>query len=407
MRLKGKHIVLGITGSIAACKAAYLLRLFVKEGADVQVLITNSGKQFIGPVTLSALSGRPVLSTFSGAVDGTWNSHIDLALWADVMVIAPATATTIAKMANGIADNLLVATYLAARSQVFIAPAMDADMFRHPATQKNLKILESFGNKIISPGTGELASGLEGPGRMEEPENILEVLVGFFDRKKKLRNKTFLVTAGPTYEKIDPVRFIGNYSSGKMGYAIARVLAAEGAKVKLVSGPVHLKADEENIEVIKVESASGMYKVSVSLFPECNGAVMAAAVADYTPQSVKKQKIKRDKPHMMLTLKSTRDIAARLGAMKKKSQLLVGFALETHDEINQAKRKCREKNFDMIVLNSLLTPGGGFNVDTNKVTILDKNNNIREFELKSKEEVARDIVDKIVEMILYTDSGVD
>jgi len=407
MRLKGKHIVLGITGSIAAYKAAYLLRLFVKEGAEVQVLITAAGKEFITPVTLSALSGRPVISDFFGATDGTWNSHIDLGLWADVMVVAPATASTIAKMANGIADNMLLATYLAARSQVFVAPSMDANMFRHPSTQKNLRILESFGNTIISPGTGELASGLEGTGRMEEPENILELLVQFFGRKKKLRNKTFLVTAGPTYEKIDPVRFIGNYSSGKMGYAIARELAAEGAKVKLVSGPVHLMIDKGNIEVIKVESASGMYKACVRLFPECDGAVMAAAVADYTPQAVKNKKIKRDNPNMKLTLKSTKDIAARLGFLKKKSQILVGFALETHDEVNQAKRKCREKNLDMIVLNSLLTPGGGFNVDTNKVILIDKNNNLQEFELKSKEKVARDIVDKIVEMIFNTGAGLD
>ncbi len=407
MRLKGKHIVLGITGSIAAYKAAYLLRLFMKEGAEVQVLITPSGKEFITPVTLSALSGRPVISDFFGAVDGTWNSHIDLGLWADAMVVAPATASTIAKMANGIADNMLLATYLAARSQVFVAPAMDVHMFHHPATQKNLRILESFGNTIITPGTGELASGLEGPGRMEEPENILELLVQFLGRKKKLRNKTFLVTAGPTYEKIDPVRFIGNYSSGKMGYAIARELAAEGARVKLVSGPVHLMIDQENIEVIKVESASEMYRASVRLFPECDGAVMAAAVADYTPQKTKKQKIKRESPTLELPLKSTKDIAARLGALKKKSQILVGFALETHNEVTQAKRKCRDKNLDMIVLNSLNTPGGGFNVDTNKVTLIDKNNNLKDFELKSKEEVARDIVEKMGEMIFNPGAGLD
>ncbi|MBN1819533.1 MAG: bifunctional phosphopantothenoylcysteine decarboxylase/phosphopantothenate--cysteine ligase CoaBC [Prolixibacteraceae bacterium] len=399
MRLKGKNIVLGITGSIAAYKAAYLLRQFVKEGAEVQVVITPSGKEFITPVTLSALSGKPVISEFFGANDGTWNSHVDLGLWADLMVIAPATASTIGKMANGIADNMLVTTYLSARCPVFVAPAMDLDMFNHPSTQKNLKILQSYGNYIIEPGEGELASGLQGKGRMEEPEKIVEVIVAHFDRKKKLLNKTFLVTAGPTYEKIDPVRFISNYSSGKMGFAIAEELAERGAKVKLISGPVNLSTVHNNIELIKVESAEEMFMASLGTFPDCDGAIMAAAVSDFAPETKKFQKTKRGKSNWEITLVPTKDIAAELGSLKTQSQILVGFALETNNEIENAKAKLKKKNLNFIVLNSLNSPGAGFNVDTNRITIIDKNNNLQEFKLKPKKEVACDIVDKIETMI--------
>ena len=295
MRLQGKKILLGITGSIAAYKAAVLLRLLVKEGAEVQVVITKAGKEFITPVTLAALSGKPVLSAFFAEKDGTWHSHVDLGLWADLMVIAPATATTMGKMANGIADNMLVTTYLSVKCPVFVAPAMDLDMFKHPSTQKNIAVLKQYGNTIIEPQEGELASGLTGKGRMEEPENILEMVLGFFDSKKKLLNKTFLVTAGPTFEKIDPVRFIGNYSSGKMGYAIADELAARGAKVNLVSGPVTLQANHHNITTTRVQTASEMLKQSLLLFPECDGAVLSAAVADFTPVAVEERKKKREK----------------------------------------------------------------------------------------------------------------
>lgn len=396
MRLEGKKIILGITGSIAAYKAAVLLRLLVKEGAEVQVVITPAGKEFITPVTLSALSDKPVVSEFFGANDGTWNSHVDLGLWADLMLVAPATATTLGKMANGIADNMLVTTYMSAKCPVFVAPAMDLDMFAHPSTQKNLSILKQYGNTIIEPGEGELASGLEGKGRMEEPENIVEIVVEHFTRKKKLLNKTFLVTAGPTFEKIDPVRFIGNYSSGKMGYAIAEELAAQGAKVVLVSGPVSVSTKNKGIEVVRVESAEEMYRESVKAFPRCNGAVMCAAVADFTPASQEEQKTKRGKGNWNIELKPTKDIAASLGQMKNEGQVLVGFALETNDEIGNAQKKLEKKNLDFIVLNSLREKGAGFGVDTNKVTIINRYNNRQDFELKSKTEVAVDIVEKII-----------
>ncbi|MEN8115369.1 MAG: bifunctional phosphopantothenoylcysteine decarboxylase/phosphopantothenate--cysteine ligase CoaBC [Bacteroidota bacterium] len=398
MRLEGKKIVLGITGSIAAYKAAVLLRLLVKEGAEIQVVITPSGKEFITPVTLSALSNKPVISEFFGANDGTWNSHVDLGLWADAMVVAPATATTIGKMANGIADNMLVTTYLSAKCPVFVAPAMDLDMFAHPSTQKNISVLKEYGNIIIEPGEGELASGLEGKGRMEEPENILEKLIGHFSRKKKLLNKTFLVTAGPTNEKIDPVRFVGNYSSGKMGYAIAEELAEQGARVVLVSGPVSVSTQKDGIEVIPVESAGEMYRHSVKIFPDCDGAVMSAAVADFTPVIKEEVKTKRGKENLKIELQPTKDIAAALGKLKKDNQILVGFALETTNELSNAQRKLEKKNLDFIVLNSLKDAGAGFGVDTNKITIIDKNNNKLEFELKSKKEVAKDIVKKIIQL---------
>ncbi len=399
MRLKGKNIILGITGSIAAYKAAYLLRLLVKEGAEVQVVITPAGKEFITPVTLSALSNKPVISEFFGANDGTWNSHVDLGLWANLMVVAPATAATIAKMAHGVADNMLITTYMSAKCPVMVAPAMDLDMFAHPSTGENLKILQSYGNIIVEPQEGALASGLEGKGRMEEPEQILEVIVNSVIRKKKLLNRTFLVTAGPTHEKIDPVRFIGNYSSGKMGYAIAESLANEGAEVKLVSGPVGITTQNNNIEVIQVESASQMYEACHNYYPNCDGAVMAAAVADYTPSTPRAEKVKKTRDNLEIKLKPTEDIAASLGKIKANHQILVGFALETNDEYANATKKMEKKNLDFIVLNSLNDVGAGFGVDTNKVTFIDRGNIHQDFELKGKEEVADDIVDKIVTLL--------
>ena len=398
MRLKGKNIILGITGSIAAYKAAILLRLLIKEGADVQVVITPSGKEFITPVTLSALSGKAVISEFFGSNDGTWNSHVDLGLWADLMLVAPATATSLGKMANGIADNMLVTTYLSAKCSVMLAPAMDLDMFAHPSTQRNLGILKEYGNIIVEPTSGELASGLDGKGRMEEPENIVEAVVNHLSAKKKLLNKRFLVTAGPTYEKIDPVRFIGNYSSGKMGFAIAEELAAQGADVTLVAGPVNLSASHSSISRIDVESANEMYKEAVKAFSKSDGAIMCAAVADFTPRIKAEAKTKRGKEDWSLELEPTKDIAAKLGENKSKDQILVGFALETNDELENAQNKLEKKNLDFIVLNSLNDQGAGFGVDTNKITILEKGNKRYNFELKSKVEVARDIVAKIIEL---------
>jgi len=399
MRLEGKKIILGVTGSIAAYKAAVLLRLLVKEGAEVQVIITPAGKEFITPVTLSALSGKPVISEFFGANDGTWNSHVDLGLWADAMIIAPATAATIGKMVSGVADNMLVTTYFSAKCPVFIAPAMDLDMFAHPVTQKNLESLKSLGNIIIEPTSGELASGLTGKGRMEEPENIVEVLSVYFRQSQILKGKTFLVTAGPTFEKIDAVRFLGNYSSGKMGYAIAENLANYGAQVILISGPVNLETSKRNIELVKVESAQQMYNECVSRFSTCSGAVMCAAVADFTVENAEKNKVKRGKENWQLVLTPTNDIALKLGKMKTGDQILVGFALETDNEIENAIDKRKRKNFDFIVLNSLNDSGAGFQTDTNKITIIGTDNKPQIFELKSKKEVAADIVDKIKSMI--------
>ncbi|WP_321372933.1 bifunctional phosphopantothenoylcysteine decarboxylase/phosphopantothenate--cysteine ligase CoaBC [uncultured Draconibacterium sp.] len=398
MRLKGKNIILGITGSIAAYKAAMLLRLFIKEGAEVQVVITPAGKEFITPVTLSALSNKPVISEFFGANDGSWNSHVDLGLWADVMVIAPATASTLGKMANGIADNMLITTYLSAKCPVMIAPAMDLDMFAHPSTQRNISILKEYGNSIVEPGEGELASGLEGKGRMEEPEKIMEAVIQQLGVKKKLLNKSYLVTAGPTFEKIDPVRFIGNYSSGKMGYAIAEELAEQGAEVTLVSGPVSVSTKSSGINVLKVESAEEMYNASVDCFSTVDGAIMCAAVADFTPAKKEDRKTKRGKENWQIELTPTIDIAAELGKLKTKDQLLVGFALETNDEMTNAQNKLQKKNLDFIVLNSLKDKGAGFGVDTNKITILEKGNKSTEFQLKTKVEVAKDIVAKIIEL---------
>jgi len=396
MRLSGKHIVLGITGSIAAYKAAILLRGLVKEGAEVQVVMTPAAKEFITPLTMSALSGNPVASEFFSANDGTWHSHVDMGQWADLILIAPATTATLGKMARGIADNLLITTYLSAKCPVMIAPAMDLDMFRHPANLANLEILRSYGNLIIEPGEGALASGLYGKGRMEEPEAIVEEVVKFFDQKKKLLSKYFLITAGPTYEKIDPVRFIGNYSSGKMGYAIANELVSCGAKVTLVSGPVEIKNINPEIKVIRVESAAQMHEQCLRIFPETDGAIMCAAVADFTPESYNEVKLKRGKDDLVIQLKPTSDIAGDLGKIKTSKQILVGFALETNDELINAYSKLQRKNLNFIVLNSMQDEGAGFGVDTNKITIIDKDNNQTFFELKSKTEVAKDIVVQII-----------
>ena len=396
MRLTGKHIVLGLTGSIAAYKAAYLLRGLIKEGAEVQVVMTPAAKEFITPVTMSALSGKPVASEFFSANDGSWNSHVDMGQWADLILIAPATASTLGKMAHGICDNLLITTYLSAKCPVMIAPAMDLDMFRHPANLANLKILRSYGNLIIEPGEGELASGLHGKGRMEEPEKIVDEVIKFFAQKKKLLNKHFLITAGPTYEKIDPVRFIGNYSSGKMGYAIANELAAQGARVSLVSGPVQIKNTNPEITIIPIETASEMYDHCRRIFPETDGAVMCAAVADFTPENYSENKIKRGEDDLQIHLKPTIDIAAALGRLKSEKQILVGFALETADEQANAYSKLTRKNLDFIVLNSLNDQGAGFGVDTNKITLIGKDNNRTFFELKSKTEVASDIVSRMI-----------
>ena len=392
--MKGKKIVLGITGSIAAYKAAVLTRALIKKGAEVQIVITPAGKEFITPITLSALTGKPVISEFFAQRDGTWHSHVDLGLWADAMLIAPATASTIGKMAHGIADNMLVTTYLSMKAPVFIAPAMDLDMFAHPSTRHNLDILRSYGNHIIEPASGELASHLVGKGRMEEPEKIVEVLETFFARSEDLKGKHILITAGPTYEKIDPVRFIGNYSSGKMGYALAEACARRGADVTLISGPVALQVQHPAIQRIDVESAEQMYQAAIRLYPQANAGILCAAVADFTPETVASNKIKREGENLLVRLKPTQDIAAALGKIKRPDQRLVGFALETYDEQIHAQEKRKRKNFDFIVLNSLNDAGAGFRCDTNKITILDESG-ITPYPLKDKHEVASDIIDKL------------
>ena len=392
--LKGKKFVLGITGSIAAYKAAYLIRALIKKGAEVQVVITPAGKEFITPITLSALTSKPVISEFFSQRDGTWHSHVDLGLWADAMIIAPATASTIGKMANGIADNMLITTYLSMKAPVFVAPAMDLDMFAHPATQKNLETLRSYGNHIIEPGEGELASHLVGKGRMEEPDKIVRVLEEYFSKKEDLAKKKIIITAGPTYEKIDPVRFIGNYSSGKMGYALAEECASRGANVILISGPVQMKCMHPNIHRINVESAEEMYSTAIKEFPDADAGILCAAVADFTPQTVASEKIKREKDDLILQLKPTHDIAAALGLIKTQAQKLVGFALETNDEESHAQDKLKRKNLDFIVLNSLRDTGAGFQHDTNKITIIDGKGSTS-YPLKSKKEVAVDIIDRL------------
>ena len=392
--LEGKKIVLGITGSIAAYKACLLIRGLVKRGAEVQVVITPAGKEFITPITLSALTSKPVISDFFSQRDGTWHSHVALGLWADAMLIAPATASTIGKMANGVADNMLITTYLSMKAPVFVAPAMDLDMFAHPTTRQNLETLRSFGNHIIEPTSGELASHLEGKGRMEEPENIIRILEDFF-YEKDLAGQRILITSGPTYERIDPVRFIGNYSSGKMGMALAEECALRGAEVELVSGPTQLQPQHQRIHVTHVESAQQMYEAATRLFPACQVGILCAAVADFTPEETAKQKIKREGDDLVLRLKPTRDIAKALGQTKREDQRLVGFALETNDENEHAHEKLASKNLDFIVLNSLRDAGAGFGHDTNKVTIISPRSQT-EYELKSKREVARDIIDTIV-----------
>lgn len=392
--LEGKKFVLGITGSIAAYKAAYLIRALIKKGAEVQVVITPAGKEFITPITLSALTSRPVISEFFSQRDGTWHSHVDLGLWADAMIVAPATASTIGKMAHGIADNMLITTYLSMKAPVFIAPAMDLDMFAHPATQHNLDILRSYGNHIIEPGEGELASHLVGKGRMEEPDNIVRILEDYFAKGAELAKKKVVITAGPTYEKIDPVRFIGNYSSGKMGYALAEECAARGAEVILVSGPVQLTTSHPGIRRIDVESAAEMHEATLREFADADAAILCAAVADFTPEEVADHKIKREHDDLMLRLKPTHDIAAALGQRKQAHQCLVGFALETDHEAEHAQNKLRRKNLNFIVLNSLRDAGAGFRHDTNKITILDAEGSTA-YPLKSKKEVAADIVDRL------------
>ena len=396
--MKGKKIVLGITGSISAYKAAILIRALIKKGAEVQVVITPAGKEFITPITLSALTSKPVISEFFAQRDGTWNSHVDLGLWADAMVNAPATASTIGKMAHGVADNMLITTYLSMKAPVFVAPAMDLDMFAHPSTQNNLNILRSYGNHIIEPASGELASHLVGKGRMEEPEKIVEVLESFFNQQLDLKGKKVLITAGPTYEKIDPVRFIGNYSSGKMGYALAEECASRGAEVILVSGPVTLKEHHPNIRRIDVESAEEMYEEARRAYTDADAGILCAAVADFTPDHTADHKIKRGKDGMTIQLKPTKDIAASLGATKKEGQVLVGFALETNDEQQNAKGKLERKNFDFIVLNSLNDKGAGFRVDTNKISIIDRQDTTS-YPLKNKSEVAKDIIDRLVQTL--------
>ena len=402
--LKGKKIVLGITGSIAAYKSCLIIRELIKSGAEVQVVITPAGKEFITPITLSALTHKPVVSEFFSQKDGTWNSHVDLGLWADAMVIAPCTAATLGKMANGVADNMLITTYLSMKAPVFIAPAMDLDMYKHPSTQKNIETLRSFGNHIIEPGSGFLASGLEGKGRMEEPENIVKALADFFSTLSEspsyiedLKDKKILITAGPTYEKIDPVRFIGNYSSGKMGFALAEECARRGAKVVLVAGPVSLTCSD-GIQRVNVESCEEMYEAAVGVFPDCDAAILCAAVADFRPEAIAEEKIKRVGDDLVLKLKPTQDIAATIGRMKEKSQRIVAFALETNEEENNAQRKLEKKNADFIVLNSTRIPGTTFQADDNQITIINKEGKKR-YAKKPKTEVARDIIDELVAIL--------
>lgn len=398
--LKNKHIVLGISGGIAAYKSATLVRLLVKRGAEVQVVMTPSGREFITPVTLSALTGKPVITEFFTANTGQWNSHVDLGLWADAMVIAPATACTIAKMATGVADNMLVTTYLSAKAPVFVAPAMDLDMMAHPSTVRNLRTLRSYGNHIIEPAEGELASHLIGKGRMEEPEEIVRVLERFFSSASDLKGKKVMITAGPTYERIDPVRFIGNFSSGKMGYALADEAAARGAEVTLVSGPVSITPSQPGVNVLNVESAREMHDTCQNLFPDTDIAIMCAAVADYAPAQVATHKIKRENQDVpVIELVKNPDIAASLGKIKRNGQMLVGFALETDNEQANAEDKIRRKNLDMIVLNSLRNPGTCFGTDRNKVSIITSDGTCTEYPDKSKTEVAHDIIDAIVSRI--------
>lgn len=392
--LAGKNIILGITGGIAAYKAASLVRLLVKAGAEVQVIMTPNAKEFIAPLTLSTLSGKPVISEFFTANTGQWNSHVDLGLWADAMIVAPATASTIAKMANGVADNMLVTTYLSAKAPVFVAPAMDLDMFKHPTTKRNLDLLRSYGNHIIEPAAGELASHLIGKGRMEEPENIVKVLDAYFDQSLDMKGRRVLITAGPTYERIDPVRFIGNFSSGKQGFALALECAERGAQVTLVAGPVSLAIDHPGVNRIDVTSADEMHRAVLDNIECQDVAIMCAAVADYKVENELDHKIKREKGDApTLVLVKNPDIAKAVGAVKKPGQVLVGFALETDNEDVYAHEKLAKKNLDFIVLNSLKDKGAGFQVDTNKVKIIESDGSETIFPCKDKRMVAKDIVD--------------
>ena len=417
--LKGKKIVLGITGSIAAYKSCLIIRGLIKRGAEVQVVITPAGKEFITPITLSALTHKPVVSEFFSQRDGTWNSHVDLGLWADAMLIAPCTASTMGKMAHGIADNMLITTYLSMKAPVFIAPAMDLDMYKHPSTQANMKTLLGYGNHIIEPEVGFLASGLEGKGRMEEPDIIVECLDRFFDEqaqqnaetdeaasenckekesdKLDLKGKKIMITAGPTYEKIDPVRFIGNYSSGKMGFALAEECCRRGAEVTLVAGPVSLSCSEA-IHRIDVESCEEMYQAATKAFASTDAAILCAAVADFKPSEIADRKIKREKDDLKLRLVSTHDIAAALGKMKQKHQRIVAFALETNDEEANAQKKRKKKNADFIVLNSTRNPGTTFRTDDNQITIISEEGK-KEYEKKPKTEVARDIINELAHLL--------
>lgn len=393
--LKGKRILVGVTAGIAAYKTALIVRLLVKEGAEVKVVMTPLAKEFITPLTLATLSKNPILVDFFDPTNGNWNSHVDMGMWADAYLIAPATANSIGKMANGIADNLLLTTYLSAKCPVIIAPAMDLDMFLHPSTQKNIATLRSYGNHIIEPTSGELASGLDGKGRMEEPEVIVKFMSELFSEKKKLSGKSVLITAGPTFEKIDPVRFIGNYSSGKMGYAIANECAANGAQVTLISGPVSLSISHPNIKVIAIESALEMHAQATSVFSTSDIAILSAAVADYRPTTQADQKIKKTDENLRIELCKNPDIAKALGELKTNKQILVGFALETNNEVENANEKLTKKNLDFIVLNSLQDEAAGFKYDTNKVSFLFKDKTTKHFELKDKKLVAQDIVNEI------------
>lgn len=398
--LKGKKIVLGITGSIAAYKACMIIRGLVKAGAEVQVVITPAGKEFITPITLSALTQKPVISDFFSQRDGTWHSHVALGLWADAMLVAPCTASTLGKMANGIADNMLITTYLSMKAPVFIAPAMDLDMYQHPTTQQNMERLRSFGNHIIEPQSGFLASGLEGKGRMEEPERIVEALDYFFETKD-LSGKHIMITAGPTHEKIDPVRFIGNYSSGKMGFALAEECVRRGADVTLVCGPVSTQLSPMAAQLIKrinVESCQEMFNAATTVFPSCNAAILCAAVADFRPDHQADQKIKREGDDLQLRLLPNPDIAAELGRMKQSGQRLVGFALETNDEQANAQKKLQKKNLDFIVLNSLRNEGTCFQSDENQISIINADGQ-RDYERKSKSAVAKDIIDQLAMLL--------
>ena len=400
--LKGKHILIGVTGGIAAYKTATIIRLLVKDGADVKVIMTSHAKEFITPLTLATLSKNPVLSEFYNPENGDWNSHVDLGIWADLFLIAPATANSIAKMANGIADNLLLTTYFSARCPVFVAPSMDLDMLKHPATIINTETLKAFGNTILEPATGELASGLTGKGRMAEPEDIVKEINNFFLKKKRdkpLTGKHLLINAGPTREPLDPVRFISNYSSGKMGIALADAAYEYGATVDLVLGPVSISPVSRGINIMNVTNAASMASECISRFPDCDIAILSAAVADFTPETTAEMKIKKDGNRLVLNLKPTTDIACELGKLKSNLQLLIGFALETDNELENAREKLERKNLDLIVMNSLSEEGAGFEYSTNKITLIDRNNNIDKFEVKSKDEVAKDILDKIVSMI--------